>query len=849
MLTDACRFGTLRAEIQSSRRPYANPPTLTANADAPSHVVAREISHAVRTITAQRSRRDDERLQARWQSVGPRPAAAETFTARWARWPWPLESRLPPVESPAVGWGRTDLTAADVVIPTKLRSPPASESFVPRPALVRHLHELTRRRITILAAPTGFGKTTLLVQWLEAEERPVAWLSLDEADSDATRFWRYVLEALTAVEPGFGGVGPPSAASRPLESTIPRLLNRLDVLDRQIVLVLEDYHVLTAPFAHEDVAFFVRHLPETLRLVVSTRATPPLPLGRLRARGELGEIRSRDLRFDLSEIDELLRRSVCLPLDDTELRVLEERTEGWPAGCYLAALTLRDRPDRSTFLERFAGSNRHIVDYLGPEVLAGLPSDLTTFLLRSSILETLSGPICDAVLERSESGEMLRQLEDSNLFLVALDESRDCYRYHRLFADLLRFELEQNEPEALQGLHHRAAIASEASGAIYEAVSHAVAAGEAGLARELVVRHWFKLYRAGEIETVRLMLQRVGAAHIEEDAALALSAAWVDLMIGATEREVARWIRAVETSSPSGPYPLGTDSLELELAFVRAACLFGDAGAHLAAADELARLADDRLPAHAAGEGGRLVAAARAHALFFCGRWEESLAELDALEALPPASTPIVDAAAPAFRSLIEDRIGDAATAAAAAREAMNAAARYGLQETPSIGIVYVALGTALARNGELDEAEAMVEKGARLVERPEGNLAGIHAMLRLADVRAQQGDSQAARSLVDRARALIAACADPGMLRGLADEVERKLGKSREPAPTHELTEAELRVLRLYPTRLTHREIARELYISLNTVKTHANSIHRKLGVSSRREAVEAVRRVERDD
>ena len=338
-----------------------------------------------------------------------------------------------------------------VPLGTKLNPPTGARRRVRRQALVDRLVSDEPRRLTLVSAPAGWGKTTLLAEWAadSREERPFAWLTLDRGDNDAVRFWGYAIEALRTLEPSVGSASLAAlgvSGTNPIEVVLPPLINELAALDGSLVLALEDYHLIHSPEVHEGLTFLVERLPTTLELAIATRLDPPLPLPRLRARGEMLEVRAPELRFDAAEAQELLRAALGEKLDEADVGRLVQRTEGWPAGLYLAALSLSGRDDPSSFIEAFAGDDRHIVDYLGGEVLDGLDPRTRDFLLRTSILERVSGPLCDHLLESSDAAELLLAIERANLFLVALDGRREWYRYHHLFADLLRHELARLQP-------------------------------------------------------------------------------------------------------------------------------------------------------------------------------------------------------------------------------------------------------------------------------------------------------------------------------------------------------------------------------------------------------------------
>ena len=328
-----------------------------------------------------------------------------------------------------------------VLLATKLTAPALRPHLISRAALVQALWAGDGRKLTLLDAPAGWGKTTLLAQWIapERERNEVAWLSLDLADNDPARFWTYVVTALQKARPGLDtrAVELIGVNAGLQQVVLPTLLNALASLDERILLILDDYHVVTNRAIHEEMAFFIELMPTNLSLVIATRSDPPLPLARLRAGGHLLEIRADDLRFAEDEASRMLNDALGLGLAAEGIKLLCQRTEGWAAGLYLAALSLEGRSDAGSFIRAFAGDNRHIVDYLSAEVLDSQPPAIRLFLLRTAVLERLSGPLCDAVLDTSASAATLEQIERDNLFLIPLDSSRHWYRYHHLFGGLL----------------------------------------------------------------------------------------------------------------------------------------------------------------------------------------------------------------------------------------------------------------------------------------------------------------------------------------------------------------------------------------------------------------------------
>lgn len=377
------------------------------------------------------------------------------------------------------------MTAATLV-ETKLYLPRPRSGFVPRPRLDGLLGD-DHTRLTLVSAPAGFGKTTLVTSWLEGQRAAVAWVSFDDGDGRPDVFWTYVLTALERAAPGTGAAGLALlAAQQPYDAVVAAVLNELSVLPTDVVLVLDDYHLAESPELQPTMTMLVERLPPQVRLVISTRADPALPLARLRARGELTEVRAADLRFTVKEARSYLTVATGLDLDSADVSALEARTEGWIASLQLAALSLRGRDDPSRFIEGFAGDDRFVVDYLVDEVLDRQPPEIRDFLLRSAVLDRLTGPLCDAVLETTDSGQMLESLERRNLFVVPLDAQRRWYRYHHLFADVLRAHVLAEQPDRLPGLHARASAWYDAAGEPVLAVRHALAAGDAERAADLM---------------------------------------------------------------------------------------------------------------------------------------------------------------------------------------------------------------------------------------------------------------------------------------------------------------------------------------------------------------------------
>jgi LuxR family transcriptional regulator, maltose regulon positive regulatory protein len=419
------------------------------------------------------------------------------------------------------------MSGPDVLLATKLHVPQLPPGFVRRGRLVRVLDEGLARGRVLVCAPAGSGKTALLAGWARGGGRAVAWLGLDGGDSDPARFWRYVVAALDRVRPGLAGrVGP--LPRRSSEWLVTALVNELAAGrgEDEILLVLDDYHLIDAQPVHESVAFLLENLPPGLRVVMSGRADPPLPLARLRARGQLAELRAIDLRFTDEEATALLSETAGPGLSAEAARTLAARTEGWAAGLQLAGLSLRGQADAAGFVAAFSGSHRFVLDYLADEVLDRQAGDVRAFLLETSVLERLSGELCDAVTGRAGSGAMLAGIERAGLFLVPLDEVRGWWRYHHLFADLLRARLQAEQPGRIQELHRAAAAWCEEHDLADDAVRHALAAGENAWAARLVEQHVEVLLGRSEGVTLRRWLSALPEQAVRDRPRLCLAQAY-----------------------------------------------------------------------------------------------------------------------------------------------------------------------------------------------------------------------------------------------------------------------------------------------------------------------------------
>src|SRR5829696_315977 len=724
-----------------------------------------------------------------------------------------------------------------LILKPKLRAPVPRHEQVIRPRLLELLGNASNRRITLVSAPAGYGKTTLLAPWLQAGDAglSVAWISLDEQDNDQVRLWTHIVEALqlAAPEEDFGAdvlAGMSVTGRRLIKTSLPMLINGLAELPREVVLVLDDYQFVTEDDCHASVAFFVEHLPGNAHLVLSSRTDPPLPLGRWRARGEMDEIRTEQLAFSEEEADCLLNEKLWLDIGLDNLSVLLERTEGWPAGIYLASLSLRMREDKHAFIASFGGSNRYVVDLLGEE--------LREFLLMTSVLEKMTGSLCDAVVGREDSDMLLRELARRNLFVVPLDEQGEWYRYHHLFSELLLYELKSSRPELVPILRKRASSWLEDEGFFEGAIRQAITANDYERVALLITRHWYGYVVAGQTATVQRWLEALPEKMIIQDASLALVKAWICALGGRREDSV-RFLTLAESIPHEGPLPDGTASVESGVTILRASFAHGG----VQSAVEAARRAAELEPG-VSSPWAALVRFALGSSLYLSGDTSQARKPLEEALALTENGQRLVRVVTLAFLSFVATDEGHLEEAESYARTAHALVEKLQPYRIPQTSLAPMALGRALAERGKLEEAQEELESGLSARRRLPGlspwpNLIGL---LALAPVRAARGDRAGGRTALAEARAILEAYPDAGMFPELLEHQERRLRetKPREGQLDKELTERELDVLRLLGGESSVRQIAQSLYVAPSTVRTQVKSIYRKLGVSSRKEAVE---------
>jgi len=485
-----------------------------------------------------------------------------------------------------------------MTVESKLSPRGPREDWVERPGLIQRLTR-SRTRVVLLEAPAGYGKTTLAVQWRAsmAGRRPFAWLSLDPGDNDPRRLWPQLVLAVQRACPDLQaeriladlGSHHPDIAG----AVLPGLINELAALTRPVTLVLDGYEVIRNPRCHEQIGALLLHLPAPAQVALLSRRDPPLALARLRAAGEMTELRAPELKFTPAETAALITAVSGPGLSQPDLSLLAERTEGWPAAVYLAGLARRGQPAPGLAVRQLSGDTRFIADYLAQEVLDGQPARIRRFLTRTSVLDRFCAPLCDALLGSADSAGILATLERENLFIIPLDESRRWFRYHPLFAEALRAELLRTEPEAIGPLHERASAWHRRSGTADEAISHAIAWGDVTGAVGLIAGNWYGYAACGLIATVRGWLRELGDAAIEANPVAAHCAAWAAALSGDQE-SVRRWVPVIAAAAGPSPLPDGMRSLRFSVALLRGTYGFDGLRVMREAAAEAADLENDR---------------------------------------------------------------------------------------------------------------------------------------------------------------------------------------------------------------------------------------------------------------
>jgi len=656
------------------------------------------------------------------------------------------------------------------LLTTKLYIPPVRPELVPRPRLVERLNTGLDRKLTLISAPAGFGKTTLLSEWAAGCGRSVAWVSLDEGDNDPARFLAYSVGALqtlalSQVEGIEASIGEgvlnafQTPQPPPIETVLTALINEVAATPDPFALVLDDYHVIEAEAIHDALTFLLDHLPSQMHLVIATRADPPLPIARLRGRGQVTELRQTDLRFTLDEAAEFLNRVMGLELSTEDVAALASRTEGWIAGLQMAAVSMQGQEDVAGFIQAFTGSDRYILDYLVEEVLQRQPESAQTFLLQTAILDRLTGPLCDAITGQDDgstglttggstrltaSGQAtLERLERANLFIIPLDNERSWYRYHHLFADLLRQRLQQTQPDLVPELHRRASAWYEQNGLTAEAIDHAMSAGDFERAAGLVELAAEQTMMRSEVATFLSWVEALPDKLVHARPLLRAYQAGMQLMSGRPVQVVEKHLQEALEAEPAGSVAGAVAAFRAMLAAYQ-----GDTRQSI----ELAQQALELLP-----EGSlflrSMAAGIRSLGLFYSGDVVAAKQALEEAARISEKAGNLMNAVLAichlADLCTIQGQLGEAK---AFYDKALELAVDRRGQPQPIAGIALIGLGVVLREWNELEDAAHHFTEGIELASKF-SRAGSFNGYVGLAYVRQAQGDVQGAGEAMQMAQ------------------------------------------------------------------------------------------------
>jgi LuxR family maltose regulon positive regulatory protein len=741
-------------------------------------------------------------------------------------------------------WGPTPATPSFPILESKLTPAPTRPGLVPRVRLLDRLEAMAGTPVVAICAPAGYGKTVLAVEWARRDPRPFVWLSIDRHDNDPAVLLTYLAVGLDRVEPIDPTVLDVLASRRTSigRTVLPRLGAALASKALPVVVVLDDVHLLHDQEGLEAVAVLVDHLPPGSQLAVTSRGEPPLPVARWRAEGRLAELGPADLAMSPAEAGSLLAAARA-ELPDGEVEELVRRTEGWPVALYLAALAIKAQHPRNGAGVGFSGREPFLVDYLQSELLARLSPAEVQFLTRTAVLDRLSGPLCDAVLDTTGSAAVLASLERSNLLVVPLGRQRDWYRYHPLFRELLRGELERHEPELVGKLALRAAQWSQHQGLVEAAIGYAMEAGDADLVARNVEQAAIGVYRSGRLATVQGWFDWFDDhGLVRRHPAVAMLGAWIQAL-GGHAAAAERWADAAEQGSYEGMLPDGSASIEGWRALLRAKLCRHGVGQMRADAELALQLIPVgslwRAPGQLLLGISQLLAGDHRVA-------DRVLAE--AVEVAQDTGATVAASVALAERAMLAIARQDWPAAATLTAQARSVVASAHLEDCVTSLPLYAAGARVAIHHGNLDQAEQDLTRAQQL--RPQATHAlpyySVQARLELTRAYLALADLAAARRVLREVDDLLRWRPDLGTLPHQAGQLRAQLDQVRgEVIGAASLTGAELRLVPLLATHLSFREMGQQLYVSPHTVKSQVMSIYRKLGVSSRGQAVQRVQEI----
>jgi LuxR family maltose regulon positive regulatory protein len=721
----------------------------------------------------------------------------------------------------------------------KLAAPRERRGMVERPRILRALDAGEAAALTLVAAPAGYGKTTAVRTWCARRDAALAWVTLDAIDNDPVRLWTYVATAVDRIRGGLGRAALQRlrVAGAPIEGPVDELMNGIAAFGDELVVVLDDLQMVTDGECLRSIDYSLDHLPANGHLIAITRTDPSLLLAQLRARGALAELRADELAFTAPEARELIVGRGGLELEAEEVEMLRERTEGWPAALFLAALWLRNMEDPRLAVREFGGDHRFVVDYLSNDVIRSLDDDARSFLLRASVLGRFTPQLCDAVLGRSDSASVLAQLERTNLFVLRLEHGH-WYRIHSLFAEFATHQLASVEPGAAEEIHRLAARWLRSRGLPSDSIEHALAAGDHELVAGILLEYQVPLYRQGKARTLLRWMRTLPEEQFLEHPELAVGAATAAATLGRATLEQRRFLELARRAQAQRPKRIS--------AYVQAVAEMVSALTIDGGVDQAVLHGRRAVDIAQAGSDDALVSAlgAYARALYFAGDLEGAwAAALRAVEHPGVERRPPGHALARSTLALVAVDRGRLGSARAHAEQAKSIVGGVGISRSWLGANASAALGSVLAAEGNLADAERELAYAEHFFQDEVATVHHAWLLVLLARVRRQRGRLDEAETALRLAREAVAELADSGRVAALVTEVERELAEARERAASGDMlgppSEAELAVLRLLASDLSIREIGGTLFVSANTVRSHTRALYRKLAVSSRADAV----------
>ena len=733
----------------------------------------------------------------------------------------------------------------DQLLTTKLYIPQLSIDLVPRPRLYKRLDEGLTRKLTLVSASAGFGKSTLVAGWLSERGQPAAWLSLDQGDNDPVRFWTYLIAAIQAIHQEIGVearqiISTPQLRSNELVAI--NLINEISQLPHALIVVLDDYHLIEAEQVHAGLSYLLEHQPPNLHIILSTRVDPSISLARLRAHSQLIEIRAEDLQFSIEETAILLNEKLDLNLRFEQIEALNSHTESWVVGLQLAALSLKGQSSYDTFIEEFTGGHQFVLDYLIEEVLVRLPDAQRGFMLRTSILERFCDKLCQVVTGDPASGQMLDEIRKSNLFLIPLDTHGRWFRYHHLFAEVLYALLEQDHPGEIEILHLKAAAWFEREGHPGEAVDHALHSGNMLQARGMFLKHWMSFLHRGEVATVLRWLEALPDEMKAEDPSLALAHCWA-LFLSWQNSEISLHLeradnaynRLVDEGSLSS---VQQGQIAAQLAMMRSVLARdqGDHASSVAHVEEATRLMPQDM-VEGVGTVWNMLAAARAGA----GDFEGAIQAYERGIALSQAEGNLIGAYGCTYGQvmymLVQGRLNEAD---GLCLSSIDRAAREGHGDFPATGWLHIAMARVKLEQGHLDGAEVHLRDGLRIA-RPGGFSEAVRSGRYLsAHLAAAHGDLNAAMDIFHDTTRIVNAMDEPYLIgelngqwipvclkAGELDAAREKLHTLKEKSLATQHANLLLWWRSLFPRLLCAEERYEEALTALDESIRHARAAH----------------------